>query len=236
VLPTIIFFASLMAVLYHLGVMQVIVRGMAWVITKVMRVSGAKRCRCAQRVHRPDRGAAGGPKPYILGMTRSELLTLMTGGMATIAGGVLAAYVMLLGGSDPEVQRFYAKHLIAASIMAAPATLVIAKLLCPETGESLTRGHVKVEVEKTTANVIEAAASGAGEGLRLALNVGAMLLAFIALDRAAQLARWAGSARSPAWNAMLGQPLSLSLILGYIVAPIAWLIGVPPPTSSPSAA
>lgn len=228
VLPTIIFFASFMAVLYHLGVMQVIVRGMAWVITKVMRVSGAETLSVCANAFIGQTEAPLVVKPYILGMTRSELLTLMVGGMATIAGGVLGAYVMLLGGSDPEVQRFYAQHLIAASIMAAPATLVIAKVLCPETGEPLTRGHVRVEVEKTTANVIDAAASGAGEGLRLALNVGAMLLAFIALVALINgPIGWVGEVTG--LNAMLGQTLSLSLILGYIVAPIAWLIGVPTP-------
>ena len=126
-------------------------------------------------------------------MTESELITMMIGGMAHIAGGVLAAYVGMLGGGDPVQQAFYAKHLLAASIMAAPATLVVAKLLIPETGEPLTRGTVKMEVEKTSSNVIDAAAAGAGDGLRLALNIGAMLLAFIALialiNCAADLAR-----------------------------------------------
>lgn len=226
VLPTIIFFAAFMSVLYHLGVMQWIVRGMAWVITRVMRVSGAETLSVCANAFIGQTEAPLVVKPYILGMTRSELLTLMVGGMATIAGGVLGAYVMLLGGNDPVQQAFYAQHLIAASIMAAPATLVIAKILVPETGEPETRGIVRVEVEKTTANVIDAAASGAAEGLRLALNVGAMLLAFIALVALLNgPLEWVGGLTG--LNDRLGQPLSLSLLLGYVVAPVAWLVGVP---------
>src|SRR5688572_13747947 len=181
VLPTIIFFASLMGVLYHLGVMQWVVRGMAWAITKVMRVSGAETTSVCASVFIGQTEAPLTVRPYISKMTESELITMMIGGMAHIAGGVLAAYVGMLGGGDPEQQVFYAKHLLAASIMAAPATLVIAKILIPETGEPLTRGTVKMDVEKTTANIVDAAAAGAGDGLRLALNIGAMLLAFIAL-------------------------------------------------------
>ena len=181
VLPTIIFFASLMGVLYHLGVMQWIVRGMAWAITRVMRVSGAETTSVCASVFIGQTEAPLTIKPYISRMTQSELLTIMIGGMAHIAGGVLAAYVAMLGGSDEAQQVFYAKHLLAASIMAAPATLVIAKILVPETAEPLTRGTVNMEVEKSTVNVIDAAAVGASDGLRLALNVGAMLLAFIAL-------------------------------------------------------
>src|SRR5690606_30006033 len=143
VLPTIIFFASLMAVLYHLGVMQWIVRGMAWAITRVMRVSGAETTSVCASVFIGQTEAPLTIKPYISRMTQSELITIMIGGMAHIAGGVLAAYVTMLGGSDEAQQVFYAKHLLAASIMAAPATLVIAKILVPETGEPLTRGTVK---------------------------------------------------------------------------------------------
>lgn len=181
VLPTIIFFASLTGVLYHLGVMQQIVRGMAWVITKVMRVSGAETTSVCASVFIGQTEAPLTIKPYIERMTQSELMTVMIGGMAHIAGSVMAAYVGLLGGTDPVQQQFFAKHLLTASIMAAPATLMLAKILVPETEEPLTRGTVKLEVEKTTANVIDAAATGAADGLRLALNVGAMLLAFIAL-------------------------------------------------------
>lgn len=226
VLPTIIFFSALMGVLYHLGVMQAIVRGMAWAITKVMRVSGAETTSVCASVFIGQTEAPLTVRPYIAKMTQSELLTMMIGGMAHIAGGVLAAYVGMLGGGDPEQQAFFAKHLLAASIMAAPATLVIAKILVPETGEPLTRGTVKMEVEKTTANVIDAAAAGAGDGLRLALNIGAMLLAFIALIALVDAPlKWFGEVTGIA--AALGQPTSLSTILGYLLAPIAWVIGTP---------
>ena len=226
VLPTIIFFSALMGVLYHLGVMQAIVRGMAWAITKVMRVSGAETTSVCASVFIGQTEAPLTVRPYIAKMTQSELLTMMIGGMAHIAGGVLAAYVGMLGGGDPEQQAFFAKHLLAASIMAAPATLVIAKILVPETGEPLTRGTVKMEVENTTSNIIDAAAAGAGDGLRLALNIGAMLLAFIALIALVDAPlKWFGEVTGLA--AALGQPTSLSTILGYLLAPIAWVIGTP---------
>ena len=226
VLPTIIFFASLMGVLYHLGVMQWIVRGMAWAITRVMRVSGAETTSVCASVFIGQTEAPLTIKPYISRMTQSELLTIMIGGMAHIAGGVLAAYVSMLGGSDEAAQVFYAKHLLAASIMAAPATLVIAKILVPETAEPLTRGTVNMEVEKSTVNVIDAAAVGASDGLRLALNVGAMLLAFIALIALINWPlTWLGEVTGLA--AALGKPTDLATILGYVLAPIAWVIGTP---------
>ena len=226
VLPTIIFFASLMGVLYHLGVMQWIVRGMAWAITRVMRVSGAETTSVCASVFIGQTEAPLTIKPYISRMTQSELLTIMIGGMAHIAGGVLAAYVTMLGGSDEAAQVFYAKHLLAASIMAAPATLVIAKILVPETAEPLTRGTVNMDVEKSTVNVIDAAAVGASDGLRLALNVGAMLLAFIALIALINWPlTWLGEVTGLA--AALGKPTDLATILGYVLAPIAWVIGTP---------
>jgi len=226
VLPTIIFFASLMGVLYHLNVMQTVVRGMAWAITKVMRVSGAETTSVCASVFIGQTEAPLTIRPYISRMTQSELLTIMIGGMAHIAGGVLAAYVQMLGGSDPVQQAFYAKHLLAASIMAAPATLVISKVLRPETDEPLTRGTVKMEVEKTTANVIDAAAAGAGDGLRLALNVGAMLLAFIALIALLNAPlTWLGDVTG--LSAAIGKPTDLATLLGYALSPIAWVIGVP---------
>lgn len=226
VLPTIIFFAAFMGVLYHLGVMQAIVKGMAWVITKLMPVSGAETLSVCANAFIGQTEAPLVIKPYVSSMTRSELLTLMIGGMATIAGGVLGAYVLMLGGTDPEAQAQFAKHLLTASIMAAPATLVIAKILCPESGTPVTLGKVQVEVEKTTANVIDAAASGASEGLKLALNVGAMLLAFTALIALINgPIGWLGEISGFAeW---LGKPVDLSVLLGYVLAPIAWIIGVP---------
>ncbi|PJJ96405.1 NupC/NupG family nucleoside CNT transporter [Lysobacteraceae bacterium NML91-0213] len=226
VLPTIIFFASLMAVLYHLGVMQAVVRVMALAITKVMRVSGAETTSVCASVFIGQTEAPLTVRPYISRMTESELITMMIGGMAHIAGGVLAAYVGMLGGGDPVEQAFYAKHLLAASIMAAPATLVIAKILIPETGEPLTRGTVKMEVEKTTSNIIDAAAAGAGDGLRLALNIGAMLLAFIALIAMINAPlTWIGEITG--LQETLGRPLDLATIFGFVLAPIAWVIGVP---------
>jgi concentrative nucleoside transporter, CNT family len=226
VLPTIIFFASFMGVLYHLGVMQKVVQGMAWVITKLMRVSGAETLSVCANAFIGQTEAPLVVRPYVSKMTPSELLTLMVGGMATIAGGVLGAFVLILGGDDPVQQAFYAKHLITASIMAAPATIVIAKILVPETQEPLTRGSVRVEVEKTTANVIDAAAAGAADGLKLALNVGAMLLAFIALIALINWPlTWLGEVTG--LQAALGRPTDLSTLLGYLLAPLAWVIGVP---------
>ena len=226
VLPTIIFFSALMGVMYHLNVMQAIVRGMAWAITKIMRVSGAETTSVCASVFIGQTEAPLTVRPYISRMTESELITMMIGGMAHIAGGVLAAYVGMLGGNDPVQQAFYAKHLLAASIMAAPATLVVAKLLVPETGTPLTRGTVKMEVEKTSSNIIDAAAAGAGDGLKLALNIGAMLLAFIALIALLNAPlTWLGEVSG--LQAMIGRPTDLSTIFGYVLAPIAWVIGTP---------
>lgn len=239
VLPTIIFFAALTGVLYHLGIMQKIVKGMAWIITKVMNVSGAETTSVCASVFIGQTEAPLTIKPYLERMTQSELMTVMIGGMAHIAGSVMAAYVGLLGGDDPVQRQFFAKHLLTASIMAAPATLMLAKILVPETQQPLTRGTVKLEVERTTANVIDAAATGAGDGLRLALNVGAMLLAFIALIALVNgPLQWLGT---HAWgsdaatsingwlSASAGRPVALSLetLFGWVLAPLAWLIGVP---------
>ena len=226
VLPTIIFFSSLMSVLYHLGIMQKIVQGMAWVMAKAMKISGAESISVAANVFIGQTEAPLVVRPYVSGMTHSELLTLMVGGMATIAGGVLAAYVGLLGGSDPAQQLYYAKHLLSASIMAAPATIVIAKILMPESQESQTMGQVRVNVEKTSSNAIEAAATGAADGLTLALNVGGMLLAFIALI---YMANWIITG---VFTDLMGitvgdQAITLQLLLGYLLSPIAWVIGVP---------
>lgn len=238
VLPTIIFFASLTAVLYHIGLMQQVVRGMAWAITKVMRVSGAETTSVCASIFIGQTEAPLTIRPYIERMTRSELMTVMVGGMAHIAGSVMAAYVGLLGGDDPVQRQFFAKHLLTASVMAAPATMMLAKILVPETETPLTRGTVKLEVEKTTANVIDAAASGAADGLRLALNVGAMLLAFIALIALLNAPfQWLGAATWGSDGASLngwlsgiaGEPVAFSLqtLFGWVLAPVAWLIGVP---------
>jgi CNT family concentrative nucleoside transporter len=226
VLPTIIFFASLMAVLYHIGLMQKIVQGMAWVMLKILRISGSESLSVAANVFIGQTEAPLVVRPYIAKMTESELFTMMVGGMATIAGAVLAAYIAMLGGADEAQRLFYARHLLAASVMAAPATIVIAKLLRPEVEESLTKGTVHLDVEKTSTNVIEAAANGAADGVKLALNVGGMLLAFIALISMVNFPlAWIGEVTG--LETVVGQPLSLSIILGYLLSPLAWIIGIP---------
>ncbi len=212
VLPTIIFMSSLMSVLYHVGIMQHVIKAAAWVMMKVMGTSGAESLSAAANIFAGQTEAPLVVKPYITSMTKSEIMALMTGGMATVAGGVLAAYVGM--GVD-------AGHLLAASVMSAPAALVCAKLLVPETEESQTKGMVNVDLPRTTVNLIDAAAGGAGEGLKLAMNVGGMLLAFIALIAMVNGGlSWAGG--------LFGfEQLSLELMLGYLFSPIAWLMGVP---------
>jgi CNT family concentrative nucleoside transporter len=177
VLPTIIFFSSLMTILYHIGIMQYVVKGFAWLMQRAMGTSGAESLSAAANIFVGQTEAPLVVKPFIDKMTMSELMTVMTGGFATVAGGVLAAYVGMLNQYFPDI----AGHLIAASVLSAPAALVIGKIMYPETGQPETMGSLKMSIEKPDANVIEAAARGAGEGLTLALNVGAMLLAFIAI-------------------------------------------------------
>ncbi len=207
VLPTIVFMASIISVLYYLGIVQKVVSFLAWLMTKTMGTSGAESLSSAACVFV---GQVEGPllvRPYIPDMTRSELMALMTGGMATIAGGVMAAYLGMLGAE-------WAPQLLAASLMGAPGGLVMAKLLVPETEESKTMGGVKMHIEKSESSVIEAAAKGAGDGMNLAFNVGAMLLAFISLVALI--------------NAGLGLlHTSMEQILGYVFFPLAFLIGVP---------
>jgi CNT family concentrative nucleoside transporter len=212
VLPTIIFMSSLMSVLYHMGVMQKVVEVVAKIMMKIMKTSGAESLAAAANIFVGQTEAPLVIKPYVNTMTKSELMCLMTGGMATVAGGVLAAYVGF--GID-------AGHLLAASVMSAPAALVCAKLLVPETEESETAGMVKVNLPKVSDNVIDAAATGATDGLKLAVNVGAMLLAFIALIAMLNgMLSWVGG-----W---VGYPhLSFELLIGYLNAPVAWLLGVP---------
>jgi CNT family concentrative nucleoside transporter len=238
VLPTIIFFSCLMSVMYYLGVMQKIVQGMAWVMAKVMGTSGAESLSNTANIFVGQTEAPLMIRPFISGMTQSELLTIMTGGMATIAGGVMAAYVQMLGYSFAqahgisidEAQVRFAAQLLGASIMAAPAALLVSKIIYPETGDPETKGTVRIKVEKNASNVIEAAASGAGDGLQLALNVGAMLLAFIALIALFNsMLEWTGGLLGI--NATLisqyGKPLNLQLILGLGLQYLALAIGVP---------
>ena len=217
VLPTIIFFSSLMTLLYHLGIMQRVVAGIAYVMQRTMKTSGAETLSAAGNIFVGQTEAPLLVKPFITGMTRSELMAVMTGGFATVAGGVLAAYVGMLVSYFPDI----AGHLMAASVMSAPAALVVAKLMLPESETPQTAGTLTVDVERPDVNVIEAASRGAGEGLHLALNVGAMLLAFLALIAMVNgLLGWAGGlVNMDGW--------SLEAALGAVLAPVAWLMGVP---------
>lgn len=211
VLPIIIFMASLMAILFHLGIIQIVVKVMAKIMVWVMDVSGVEALCAAANVFFGHTEAPLVVRPYIKTMTRSEIMALMTSGMATIAGSVLAAYVSF---------GISAGHLLSASLMSAPAALVIAKIMVPETEQSLTKGAVKVQPKKEDENVLDAACRGAGQGLRLALNVAAMLVAFIALVALVD----SGLGLLPD---IYGKPLSLDRILGFFLAPLAWVMGIP---------
>lgn len=238
VLPVIIFFASLMSVLYYLGVMQKVVQAMAWVFTKLMGTSGAESLSCTANIFVGQTEAPLMIKPFIRKMTKSELLTIMTGGMATIAGSVMAAYIQMLGQSYAdslgmplqEAQLLFATHLLGASVMAAPAALVISKIIFPETETPETAGDVKINVEKNASNAIEAAAVGASEGWKLALNVGAMLIAFIALIAMLNF-MLEGFGELIGVNAMLvenyGNPLNIQFLFGSVLQFLAFGIGVP---------
>jgi len=218
VLPNIIFVSSLMTVLYHLGVMQRVVRSIAWVMQRTLRTSGAETLDVASNIFVGLMEAPLTVKPFVERMTESELMTIMTAGMATISGGVLAAYAGMLFPYEPNA----AGHLIAASVMSAPAAFVLAKLLVPETGAPVTAGSLEAaSVERPDVNTIDAAARGASDGLRLALVVGAMLIAFIALVSLVNGALgWAGH--------LVGvEGLSLEAILGKLLVPVAWMVGIP---------
>ncbi len=212
VLPTLIFFSALMAVLYHVGAMQFVIKYIAGFMTKILGTSGAESVSAAANIFVSQTEAPLVIKPYIKKMTRSELNAVMVGGMATVSGSVMAGYI----GMGVE-----AGHLIAASIMSAPAALVAAKIIVPETEEPVTKNDVEVEVEKIDSNIIDAAARGASEGLQLALNIAGMLLAFVALI--AML-----NAGIELIGNLIGiQGLKLEVILGYLFAPLAYIMGVP---------
>jgi len=181
VLPTIIFFSTVTAGLYYLGILQKVVYGIAWIMARTMRLSGAESLSAAGNIFLGQTEAPLLVRPYIAGMTLSEIMCLMTGGMATIAGGVLGGYVAFLGGDNPAEQTRFAAYLLSASIMNAPAAIVIAKILVPETQPDAIRQELHVSGENLGVNVIDALSRGAAEGLKLALNVGGMLLAFIAV-------------------------------------------------------
>jgi concentrative nucleoside transporter, CNT family len=213
VLPTIIFIAAFFAVLYHLGVMQLIIRAAAWLMTVIMGASGAESLNVAASIFMGQTEAPLTIRPFLPKLTKSELMTVMTSGMAHISGGMMAAYIRV-GGAD-------AKHLLTAVIMTAPGTLLMAKMLVPETEQPLTAGRVQMPSQEKESNVLGAIARGTVDGLHLALNVGAMLIVFLAL--------------LALLNAMMGWvhlhigwfPYSLQQVLGWLFAPVAWLIGIP---------
>lgn len=230
VLPTIIFFAALTSLLFYLGIIQKIVYGLAWVMTKLLRISGPESLSVAGNIFLGQTESPLMIKAYLEKMTRSEILLVMTGGMATLAGGVLAAYIAFLGGDDPVQRLFFAKHLLAASFMAAPGAIVISKILVPETEEI--SQDVDVPKEKIGANILDAIANGTGEGLKLAANVAAMLLVFVAfIAMANHILAWLGDISTfndlvAKWTGGQFDKLSLEMILGYVFAPLMWLIGV----------
>jgi CNT family concentrative nucleoside transporter len=229
ILPTIIFFSALTSLLYYLGVLQKVVYAMAWIMKRFMNLSGAESLATAGNIFLGQTEAPLLIKPYLGQMTKSEIMALMTGGMATIAGGVLAAYIGFLGGETAAEQTIFAKHLLAASIMSAPAALVAAKILVPETEEFDNTMHI--HKEKMGANVLEAISNGTTDGLKLAINVAAMLLVFTALIYMFNyfLLKTGDLMSLNSWIAQNTSydNLSFQFILGYLFAPISWIIGVP---------
>lgn len=228
VLPTVIFFSALTSLLYYWGILQKVVYVFAWVMKKAMKLSGAESLAAAGNIFLGQTEAPLLVKPYLDKMTNSEMMCLMSGGMATIAGGVLAAYVGFLGGDDPVQQLFYAKHLLAASVMSAPAAVVAAKILVPETEKFDEK--LEVSKDKIGSNALEAIAEGTTQGIRLAVNVGGMLLVFIAFMAMFnyilfKVGDWTSLNQLIIANTNF-DGLSFQFVLGYLFAPIAWLMGV----------
>lgn len=228
VLPTIIFFSALTSLLFYLGVIQIIVKGMAWIMTKFLGISGAESLSVAGNIFLGQTEAPLMVKAYLEKMTKSEILLIMIAGMATVAGGVLAAYIGFLGGEDEALKVFYAKHLLTASVMAAPGAIVIAKILYPQ--QEKIDSEIKVTQENIGSNILDAIANGTTEGLKLAANVGAMLLVFIAFIAMINygFGKLGGFTGLNSWIAS-NTPyaaFSLEFILGYTFSPLMWLIGV----------
>lgn len=230
ILPTIIFFSALTSVLFYLGIIQKVVYGLAWALNRSMRLSGAESLSTAGNIFLGQTEAPLMVKAYLDKMNRSEIFLVMTAGMATVAGGVLAAYVGFLGGDDPVQRLFFAKHLLTASVMAAPGAVVVAKILFPQT-ETIEQ-KLEVSMDQVGSNFLDAMSNGTTEGLKLAANVGAMLLvffafiamfnyAFLKFGDAVGLNTWVASVSGGRFNG-----LSLEFLLGYLFAPIMWLIGV----------
>ncbi|NNF16676.1 MAG: Na+ dependent nucleoside transporter [Gammaproteobacteria bacterium] len=230
ILPTIIFFSALTSLLYYLGIIQIVVRGLAWLMTRAFRISGAESLSVAGNIFLGQTESPLLIKKYLSGMTNSEIMLVMIGGMATMAGGVLAAYIAFLGGDDPVQRLLFAKHLLAASIMAAPGAVVAAKILAPQTVEI--DSEAKVSEGELGINALDAVSKGTADGLRLAANIGAMLLVFVAFIAMAnfllmKFGGWTGlnDAVSAVSDGRHSQ-LSLQVILGYVFAPVVWSIGV----------
>jgi CNT family concentrative nucleoside transporter len=238
VLPTVIFFSAFTSLLYYLGILQKIVYSLAWVMKKTMRLSGSESLAAAGNIFLGQTEAPLLVKPYIAHMTNSEILCLMSGGMATIAGGVLAAYINFLGGGDEASKVIFATHLLCASIMSAPAAIVAAKMLYPETEQAINPEEIKLNPEKIGTNSLEAISIGTSDGIKLAINVGGMLLVFIALlAMLNHMMGWVGSLHTDEYlslnevvtNASNGKytQLSLEYIFGILFAPLAWVLGTP---------
>ena len=228
VLPTIIFFSALTSVLFYLGIIQKIVKALAWLLSKTLGISGAESLSVAGNIFLGQTEAPLLIKAYLEKMNKSEILLVMIGGMATVAGAVLAAYIGFLGGDDPILRLQFAKHLLAASVMAAPGAIVVSKILYPQT-ESVNT-DVNVSSEKIGSNILDAIANGTTEGLRLAVNVGAMLLVFVAFIAMINgILGWVGDLTAlNDWIAANSdyEQFSLEAILGVVFAPLMWLIGV----------
>ena len=228
ILPTVIFFSALTSVLFYLGIIQRVVKGLAWLLSKLLQVSGAESLSVAGNIFLGQTESPLMIKAYLEKMNRSEILLVMIGGMATVAGGVLAAYIGFLGGEDEVLRLFYAKHLLTASVMAAPGAIVISKILYPQV-EAIDN-EIHISQEKIGSNILESIANGTTEGLKLALNIGAMLLVFLAfiamingilgwIGEFTTLNDWVASNTSY-------KVFSLEFILGYAFAPLMWLIGI----------
>ena len=228
ILPTVIFFAALTSILFYLGIIQKIVRVMAILLSKLLGVSGPESLSVAGNIFLGQTESPLMIKAYLEKMSKSEILLVMIGGMATVAGGVLAAYIGFLGGDDPELKVYYAKHLLTASVMAAPGAIVISKILYPETEKI--NSNVEVSQDKIGTNFLDAISIGTSEGLKLAANIAAMLLVFIAFIALVNymLSGFGGMLNINEWisEKTVYSELSLELILGYIFAPVMWLIGV----------
>jgi CNT family concentrative nucleoside transporter len=231
ILPTIIFFSALTSLFFYLGLLQKIVYGLSWVMGKFMKISGAENLSTTANIFLGQTEAPLLIKPYLPFMTRSEILCVMIGGMANTAGGVLAAYVGFLGGNDPVQQLFFAKHLLAASVMSAPATIIVSKMLLPQTEEIDER--LEISDEKIGTNMIEAIAVGTEEGLKLAFNVAAMLIVFIAMIAMVNYVLNDFIGVTTGLNEVIASStngqysgLTLQFLLGYACAPFVWLLGV----------